>query len=134
LDSASPYDQRGGSRIAPTVSVVATVYNEGAAIDDLLATLAGQTRPPDEVVIVDGGSTDDTVARLRAAEAEGALPLRVLEQPGANISEGRNVAIAAARGPIIACADAGVRLDPDWLAALLGPFAQADPPAVVLGL
>lgn len=116
-----------------TVSVVATVYNEGATIDDLLSSLAGQTRPPDEVVIVDGGSKDDTLARLRAAEAAGTLPLRVIERPGANISAGRNVAIAAARGPIIACADAGVRLGRGWLDALLQPFAQDDPPAVVSG-
>jgi len=115
------------------VSVVATVYNEGAAIDELLATLAAQTRRPDEVVIVDGGSTDDTVARLRRAEEAGELPLRVLQVPGSNISAGRNAAIAAARGPVIACVDAGVRVDPGWLAAIVAPFGWADPPAVVGG-
>ncbi len=117
----------------PAVSVVATVYNEGAAIDDLLDSLARQTRRPDEVVIVDGGSKDDTLVRLRRAEAEGQLPLRVLERPGANISAGRNAAIAAARGPVIACVDAGVRLDPGWLAALAAPFARSEPPDVASG-
>ncbi len=124
---------RGSSRPAPTVSVIATVYNEGAAVDDLLASLVRQTRRPDEVVIVDGGSTDDTLERLRRAEAAGELPLTVLSQPGANISVGRNAAIAAARGPLIACVDAGVRLDPGWLAALTAPFGGAEPPAVVSG-
>lgn len=123
----------GAGQGAPAVSVVATVYNEGEAIDELLATLAAQTRRPDEVVIVDGGSTDDTVARLRRAEASGDLPLRVLEAPGSNISAGRNAAIAAARGPLIACVDAGVRVDPGWLAALVEPFSGAEPPAVVGG-
>jgi len=133
MGSASASDCGGGSRTAPTVSVVATVYNEGASIDDLLASLAGQTRRPDEVVIVDGGSTDDTVVRLRRAEAAGALPLRVLEAPGSNISAGRNAAIAAAAGPVIACVDAGVRLDRGWLAAIVEPFAGPHPPAVVGG-
>ncbi len=43
------------------VSVIATVLNEGQAIERLLESLAAQTRPPDEVVIADGGSTDETV-------------------------------------------------------------------------
>ncbi len=47
------------------VSVIATVLNEAGSIDLLLDSLAGQTRPPDEVVIVDGGSSDGTRGRLR---------------------------------------------------------------------
>ncbi len=120
-------------RAACRVSVIATVYDEGPAIDELLASLAGQTRQPDEVVIVDGGSRDDTLARLRRAEAAGALPLRVLERPGANISAGRNAAVAAAAGPLIAGVDAGVHLDAGWLAAIVEPFADSDPPDVVGG-
>jgi len=103
-------------------SVIATVRNEGEAIDRLLDSLCHQTRQPDEVIIVDGGSSDDTLARLRAWEHSQRLPLRVLVVPESNISRGRNVAIAAARGPVIASTDAGVRLDPSWLASLLHPF------------
>jgi glycosyltransferase involved in cell wall biosynthesis len=105
------------------LSVVATVYNEAATIDRLLDSLAAQARRPDEVVVVDGGSTDDTWARLTARVALGDLPLVALARPGANISAGRNAAIAAARGSVIACTDAGVRLDSGWLAALSAPFA-----------
>ncbi|MEO1443715.1 MAG: glycosyltransferase, partial [Chloroflexota bacterium] len=43
------------------LSVIATVYNEGDAIHRLMQSLCKQTRPPDEIVIVDGGSTDNTV-------------------------------------------------------------------------
>lgn len=116
-----------------TVSVIATVYNEGPAVEEMLASLARQTRLPDEVIVVDGGSQDDSLARLRRLEAEGALPLRVLEQPGTNISTGRNAAVAAARGPLIVGIDAGVHLDPGWLAALLAPFQGPAPPDVVSG-
>lgn len=117
------------------VTVIATVLNEGQSIRRLLDSLAAQTRPPDEVVIVDGGSTDDTIAVLESYAAEGRLPLRVLSCPGANISQGRNAAVAAATGEIIASTDAGVRLSPDWLAALLEPFegSDADRVAVVSG-
>jgi hypothetical protein len=49
--------------------------------------------------------------------------VRLIEAPGANISRGRNIAIAAAGGPVIACTDAGVRLDPRWLERITAPLA-----------
>jgi glycosyltransferase involved in cell wall biosynthesis len=105
-------------------SLIATVYNEGPNLHRLLDSILAQSRLPDEVIICDGGSQDETVATLRSYE--GRLPgLRVVVEPGANISRGRNVAIEAANGPIIAVTDAGVRLDPDWLARLIAPFEQA---------
>jgi glycosyltransferase involved in cell wall biosynthesis len=113
------------------VSLVLTVLNEGASIAGLLASIAAQTRPPDEVVVVDGGSTDDTVAIVEDWRER--LPLRLVRLPGANISAGRNAGIAAAHGPIVAVTDAGVRLAPGWLAHLVAPFAGADAPDVVAG-
>ncbi|MEZ4718574.1 MAG: glycosyltransferase [Caldilineaceae bacterium] len=109
------------------VSVITTVYNERANIRRLLESLAAQTRRPDEIVICDGGSSDGTPALIRAFVAEHAAdlpPVRLLVEPGANISRGRNVAIAAAAGPIIAATDAGVRLDSDWLAQLVAPWTR----------
>lgn len=103
-----------------SVSVILTILNEGPHLIPLLDSLCAQTRPADEIIICDGGSTDDTLAVL-AAYAD-RLPLRVLIDPGANISRGRNVAIAAARYDIIAATDAGVRLDPHWLQRLIAPF------------
>ena len=112
------------------VAVVVTVLNEVATIADLLESLAAQTRPPDEVIIADGGSTDGTLDVLAAYD--GPLPLRVIHVPGANISEGRNVAIQATRASIIACTDAGVRLSSTWLEHLLAPWERTgdNPPAV----
>ena len=114
-------NQQGASM---PVSVICTVLNEGESIRLLLDTLAGQTRQPDEVLFVDGGSQDNTVAVLR--EYEDRLPLRVVVEPGANISRGRNVAIAAARWDIIASCDAGVRLEPQWLAELAAPIEAGE--------
>ena len=105
------------------VSVIVTVKNEGEAIRPLLDSLVRQTRPADEVVVCDGGSTDETPAIL--AEYEGRLPLRVIVAPGSNISQGRNQAIAAAAGPIIAATDAGVVLSPDWLEAITRPCSKS---------
>jgi glycosyltransferase involved in cell wall biosynthesis len=102
------------------ISVICTVLNEGEAIRRLMDTLSAQTRRPDEVVIVDGGSRDNTEAILQ--EYADRLPLRVLVEPGANISRGRNVAIAAASSDVIASVDAGVWLEPRWLEQLVTPL------------
>jgi glycosyltransferase involved in cell wall biosynthesis len=115
-----------------TVSLILTVLNEAASLDRLLASLEAQTRQPDEIVVVDGGSTDGTWERLGAWQPPGTLLIR-LSRPGANISRGRNEAIRAASSAIIAVTDAGVRLSPTWLAALLAPFETADPPSLVGG-
>ncbi len=119
------------------ISLILTVLNEGESLRPLLDSMAAQTRPPNEIVIADGGSTDNTVAILR--EYERRLPLRILVEPGANISAGRNRAIAAASGDIIAVTDAGVVLARGWLERItqpllddvslevVGGFFQADP-------
>jgi glycosyltransferase involved in cell wall biosynthesis len=115
------------------VTVICTVLNEGVTIQKLLDSLAGQTRLPDEIIFVDGGSSDETVAILQAYAVARQLPLRVIVEPGANISRGRNVAIEAAAGPIIASTDAGVRLDPRWLEELLKPFQDQPKKQVAAG-
>lgn len=103
------------------VTLVFTVLNEAASLPVLLDSIAAQTRPPDEIVVCDGGSRDDTVALLRG---ERRFAIRVIEAPGANISRGRNLAIAAASHDVIACTDAGVRLDPRWLETIVAPLAD----------
>ena len=115
---------------AQPVSVILTVLNEASASERLLESLAAQTYPADEVVVVDGGSTDGTIEVLDRWAGGGRLPLRILVHPGANISAGRNAAIAAASGPIIAVTDAGVRLEPDWLKELVAPFQAGERAAV----
>jgi glycosyltransferase involved in cell wall biosynthesis len=104
------------------VSVISTVRDARPHIEEFLASLRGQTRQPDEVIVVDGGSTDGTLDVLRAE------PLIVaLSQPGANIARGRNVAIRAAAHEVIAVTDADCVLAPDWLERLLRPLvAGAD--------
>lgn len=104
------------------VSVVLTVKNEGAGLRPLLDSLLAQSRLPDEVIVSDGGSTDGTLRILE--EYERRLPLRVVDASGSNISAGRNRAIAAAEGPLIAVTDGGVVLGTSWLAELVRPLEE----------
>ncbi len=113
-------------RVPMRVSVVATVYNEGTSIRILMDSLLDQTRMPDEIVICDGGSADNTVDLLK--EYAGRAPcLRIVAETGANISRGRNLAVKEATGTVIACTDAGVRLAPNWLEKLVAPFEEGMP-------
>jgi glycosyltransferase involved in cell wall biosynthesis len=113
------------------ISVIATVLNEGDNIRRLMDSLVAQSCQPDDVVIVDGGSRDNTVDVLR--EYEERLPLRVILAPGSNISAGRNKAIAAARNDIIAVTDAGVALENDWLKRITHPLLEDEAVEVVAG-
>ena len=99
------------------VSLVTTVLNAGGHIGPFLETVAAQTRAPDEIVVVDGGSTDGTLEELRRAEG-----ITLIEDPGASIARGRNVAIAAAAHDVIAVSDGDCLLEPDWLEHLLRPL------------
>jgi glycosyltransferase involved in cell wall biosynthesis len=104
------------------VSLISTVKDAAAHIEEFLVSVASQTRAPDEVIIVDGGSTDGTADLLRSAAA-----ITLVEERGANIARGRNVAIAAAAHDVIAVSDADCVLDPAWLDRILEPIeAGAD--------
>lgn len=114
------------------VSLCATVFNEAESIDVWLDSIMAQTRPPDEVIICDAGSTDGTIDRLlEYAEADSRV--RVLVEPGANVPEGRNAAIAAAGNQVVAIADAGTILRIDWLELLVAPLEESSEVGVSAG-
>jgi len=104
------------------VSLIATVKDAAAFVGEFLDSVRAQTRAPDEVVIVDGGSTDGTLEILR--ERSG---VTLLEEPGANIARGRNLAVAKASHDVIAVSDADCVLAADWLERIVEPLeAGAD--------
>ncbi len=109
------------------ISVVTTVLNDAAVTVTLLDRLLPQLGADDELIVVDGGSSDSTIELLHDRAREDAR-LTVLVEPGAGISRGRNRGIAAARHETIACTDAGCEPDAGWLEALRSAV-QAEPEA-----
>ena len=108
------------------VALICTVRDEADNIVALLDSMLAQRRLPDEIVINDCGSRDATaeiVQRYVARE-----PRVRLVRGGWNIPSGRNNAIRQARCEIIACTDAGLVLDADWLTQIIAPIErdQAD--------
>ncbi|TVR68681.1 MAG: glycosyltransferase [Sphaerobacteraceae bacterium] len=110
----------GRSPNSVNVSLITTIFNEAASLPGLLASISRQTRPPDEIIVVDGGSTDDSLRILQEWQVR--LPLMTIIAKGANISRGRNIALERANGEIVAVTDAGTVLDDRWLEHLIRPF------------
>ncbi len=107
---------------ATQVSLIATLRDEAGSIRGFLEGLFQQSRLPDEIVLVHGGSTDGTVEEIERARSGAPTSIRLIEAPGANIATGRNIAIAAASHEVIAVTDAGTRPNPDWLEKLVVPI------------
>ncbi|HEY0735065.1 MAG TPA: glycosyltransferase [Herpetosiphonaceae bacterium] len=106
----------------PNVSLIATVKNEADNIAALLDSMLAQSRRPDEIVINDNHSGDETAAIVERYIAAG-HPIKLV-RGGFNIPSGRNNAIHHARGPIIASCDAGLVLPDHWLAEIVAPLEQ----------
>ena len=109
------------------VSMIITMYNEAANIGALVSDLTQQTRVPDELVLVDGGSSDGTVEiceSLRQPLAEAGCKLRIDVVPGANVPHGRNLAIAQAAHECICVTDAGCRIDSEWCRRITEPILE----------
>ena len=110
--------------MATTVSIICTVRDEADNIAALLDSMIAQTRAADEIVINDCQSVDETPAIVAAYAAR--YPQIRLVRGGHNISSGRNNAIRHARGQIIASTDAGLILDPYWLARIVAPIEAGE--------
>ena len=107
------------------ISVVIPSFNAGRWIAASLDSVLAQTRPPDEVIVVDDGSTDDTAAVL----ARYGDRVRVVRASHGGLAAARNLGLAMAGGDWIAFQDADDVAHPERLAALEAQLAsepQAD--------
>lgn len=103
-----------------TVSCIIPVFNGEAWIDESLDSVLDQTRPPDEVVVIDDGSTDATADRVAAYGAHVAC----VRQENAGPSAARNRGVGVATGTLIAFQDADDIWLPDKLERQLRRFEE----------
>lgn len=110
-----------------SVSVVIPVRKDALLLEHCLHALERQTRRADEVIVVDNGSTDDTVA---VAERHGA---RVVSEPVQGIPRASAAGYDEATGDIIARLDADSRPGPDWIERIERTFRDRDDVDFVTG-
>ena len=104
-------------------SVVIPCYNAGPWIQSALRSVAAQTVPAHEIIVVDDGSTDDSVARIESS----GVGLRLLHTRRANAAGARNAGIQAAGGDWIALLDADDVWYPNHLARAAALLGGSDP-------
>lgn len=99
------------------VTVVVPAHNAAAFLDAALASVAGQSRPPHEVLVVDDGSSDQTGARAESWSSR--LPITVLrnEKPSGP-GPARHLAIQRSTGDAVALLDSDDVWLPDHLEVL----------------
>ena len=119
------------------VSLIITVKNEALNILALLKSIQSQTLGPNQVVIVDGGSSDQTVAIIKSfikqqssLKSKSSQPKYQLLIKELNRSQGRNLAIERADHELIAMTDAGCTLDKNWLKELIETKQKMGTPVV----
>lgn len=126
-DSGGTNTQEGKSK--PLVSILIPAYNAQEWIADTLRSAIAQTWNPKEIIVVDDGSTDQTVAVARRFECDG---IRVVTQQNQGASAARNKAFSLSRGEYIQWLDADDLLAPDKVARQMEWLLQSPSKQILL--
>ena len=114
------------------VSLIIPVLNEESSIELLVSSIQNQTRVPNEIIFVDGGSTDKTIEIIESFSSADSS-FKLVKAGQATPGRGRNIGVENARYKWIAFTDSGIRLDPDWLDILVKVVEKNDSIDIVYG-
>lgn len=87
---------------AESISVIIPAYNSARFIEDAINSVFDQTVKPDEIIVVDDGSTDETESVVKAMEGD----IHYIYQENAGSAKARNTGLEMARGNLISFLDA----------------------------
>jgi biofilm PGA synthesis N-glycosyltransferase PgaC len=115
----------------PPVSLIVPAYNEGKVIESALESLLTLDYPHYEVIVIDDGSTDDTLANASSLAGEyGHCRVRVTTKRNGGKASALNSGLAMAEHPIVLCMDADSRLELQTLKAAVVHFCDPSVGAV----
>lgn len=108
----------------PTISVVIAAFNEEKYLPNLLQSLSRQTRKPDEIIVVDNNSTDQTAALAKTFGA------KIVRETTPGYVHALNKGLQSAKGEILAVTDADTILPAHWVEAIEKEFEDTKTVAV----
>lgn len=112
------------ARAPTTIAAIVPLYNGAPFIRATLLSIIGQARKPDEIIVVDDGSTDDGAEVVRQVAAEQSVAITLLSKPNGGQSSARNFGVAHAGSELIAFLDQDDMWYPDHLEQLEQPFLR----------
>jgi len=110
--------------MTPLVSIIIPAYNAGPWLRETIQSALNQTWSTKEIIVVNDGSTDDTLASAQSFQSSGLL---VLTQRNRGASAARNAGLAAAQGDYIQFLDADDLLAPDKIAEQMRALGAVEP-------
>ena len=111
-----------------TISVVVCAYNEAHYLPACLYSLLAQTRPPDDIIVVNNASTDETGAVARTVPS-----VRVFDEPIKGLVVARETARRVATTDVVAYVDADCRAPLQWMERIERRFTRARSLVAVTG-
>src|SRR3990167_165993 len=102
----------------PQISIIIPAYNEAKYIGTCLSSLQGQNLKTKEIIVVDDGSTDDTLKVVNS--------LKILHQNHRGAGAARNLGAKHAIGDILVFVDADMEFSPQFLEHLTLPIRQGE--------
>lgn len=115
------------------VSLVMPVRNESKNVDMTMQAILSATRIPDEIVIADGMSDDDTREKFLVYREKG-VDIKIVDNPARFSGGGRNAGVQASSGDVVILADCGNKVSPDWLMQMVRPFEEQEGVDIVCGV
>ncbi len=112
--------------------MIIPIKDESNSLETLIVSIKQQRLQPAEVILVDGGSTDNTL-ELAEQLVGGDDKFKVIKVAKASPGKGRNIGTAAAQFEWVAFTDAGIKLENDWLEKLVEPLKNDSELEVIYG-
>lgn len=107
----------------PKITVVIPVYNEQKTIRDCLTSLGSQTYKPLEIIVVDDGSTDNTINIVKNSQLS-TLNCQLFHQNHKGPGPARNLGATEAKGEILVFVDADMTFDKNFIKDLTTPIVK----------